>query len=80
MYIYTSVARVRHEYYPTEKNAPEDRRESRIVGSVTGVVHVLNVAHLRRLYERFVKKSDGNDPSQRQMALCAEQIKRNNEK
>jgi len=65
----TSVARVRDEYYPAEENTPKDRRKSRVIGRVGRVVHVIDVAHFRWLYERLVKESDGHNPSQSQMAL-----------
>lgn len=65
----TSIARVRDKYNPTEKNAPIYWRESRIIGGIAGVVYVIDVTHFGRVYKRFVKESDSDDPSQLEMAL-----------
>jgi len=65
----TSIARVRNKYNPTEKNAPIYGRESRIIGGIAGVVHVIDVTHFGRVYKRFVKESNCDDPSQLEVAL-----------
>lgn len=65
----TSVARVGDKYDPTEEYTPTNRGKSRVIGSVCCAVHVVHISHFRRLYERFVEKSDGDDPSQSQMIL-----------